>query len=441
MRGRRSAGWVPPFIAGRGLSAIGSQVTFLCLPAAVVLVPGATAATVAVLEGMTVVGFVLVALPAGVLADRLPPRALLLVCDVGRAVALVTAALALTTAAHRPVAGLVLAAVAIALASVLTTQNDASTQRLIVGSADRKSRAVLNSWMQGLSSAAALAGPAVAGVLIAAGGPAHGLMVDGGSFLIAAITLLWCWRLLRLPAPKVAESPTVGQAVSLAAARQRRDALAGFRVILSHRDLAAATFSITLANLFSGIYGASWVVFALRVQHLGGGGLAALGIATALGGSAGAAAAGRTLRRWGPAAVLTWAPFGYVALALVAVAPPGGLFEPLIGVTIYAAAVALASISYVTLRQDAAPAEVAGRVAAASRALTSGVYPASAAIAVGLLTVLPVHTVIWIAVLGESASILVMLLARRGRLSRRSRREIGETEPSVESESPVQQKS
>ena len=192
MTGERRAGWVTPFIAGRGVSAIGSQVTFLCLPAAVVLVPGATAATVAVLEGMTVVGFVLVALPAGVLADRLPPRALLLVCDLGRAAALVLAAVALTIAAHRPLAGLVVAAAAIAVSSILTTQNDASAQRLIVGAADRKSRTVLNSWMQGLASAAALAGPALAGVLIAAGGPARGLMIDGESYLIAALTLEWC---------------------------------------------------------------------------------------------------------------------------------------------------------------------------------------------------------------------------------------------------------
>lgn len=403
--------WLPSFIAGRGFSAIGSQVTFLCLPAAVVAVPGTTAATVAVLEGMTVVGFLGATIPAGVLADRLSPRALLLICDVGRAMALVAAGIALAQAANGSGSGLVLAAAAIAVASILTTQNDASTQRLVVQAADDDARSVINSWLQGLYSGAALVGPALAGVFIAAGGAAHGLVLDAATFVLAGLALLTCWRSLRLAPPSSVTSTSASTAVAAAASRGRRDALAGFRIIRRHRDLAAGTLSIGLANLFAGVYGASWVVFALRVQDLGGAGVALVGIATAVGGLIGASFANHALRRWGAVALLTWAPFGYIALTLVAAAPPHNLIAPMIGVSLYAIAVALTSIAYVTLRQNAAPAATAGRLAAASRALTSGVYPASAAIAVGLLAAFPVRTVMWIAILGEIASVLVMIVA------------------------------
>jgi len=78
------------------VSAGGSQVTYLAVPLTAALVLGASPAQMGVLGAAEQLPFVVVSLWAGVWADRLPRRALL-IADVGRAllVASVPAAAAL----------------------------------------------------------------------------------------------------------------------------------------------------------------------------------------------------------------------------------------------------------------------------------------------------------------------------------------------------------
>ncbi len=133
-------------------------------------------------------------------------------------------------------------------------------------------------------------------------------------------------------------------------------------------------------------------------------------VTMAAGALAGAALTGKAVRLRGPIAVLTLAPFGYGMLMMVAAAPAGNLWPPAIAVFGYAFVSAMASIAYVTFRQEAAPQSATGRVAAASRAITGGVFSLSAVGAV-LLTLMPVRTVIWISVLGETASVFILLVA------------------------------
>lgn len=331
-------------VFGRGVSSVGTQVTFLCLPAAVVAVPGSSNALVAAFEGMTVLGFVLFAIPAGVIADRMRPHSVLMTCDLGRALCMLAAGGGFLHASHSPaLLPLAVAASAIAVASILGTQNDASLQRLIVdyGKDSQEKRAWLNSWLHGLGSLAQLLGPALAGLLVATAGAAFGLFLHAGTFVAGALAL----------------------------------------------------------------------VFVLRELELGGQGLALLGVTMAAGALAGAALTGKAVRLRGPIAVLTLAPSGYGLLMMVAAAPAGNLWLPAIAVFGYAFVSAMASIAYVTFRQEAAPQSAAGRVAAASRAITGGVFSLSAVGAVLLLTLMPVRTVIWISVLGETASVFILLVA------------------------------
>ena len=403
-------------IIGRGASSIGAQVTFLCLPAAVVAVPGSSNALVAVFEGMTVLGFVVFAIPAGVIADRLRPHSVLLTCDLGRALCMLAAGWGFASAARSAETfPLVVAAVAVAVASVLGTQNDASIQRLIVdyGRDSRDKRAWLNSWLHGLGSTAQLVGPAVAGLLVATAGAALGLVLHAGTFVVSALALLFGWQWLRsvsTPAP-APDGSKVGEQLDDAVRSGWSYALEGFRIIRSHRLLAASTASIAMANLFSGVYGATYVVFVLRELKLGGEGLAVLGVSMAGGALLGASLTSRVVRLRGPIAVLTLAPFGYGLLMIVAAAPVGNLWLPAGAVFGYAIVSAMSAIAYVTFRQEAAAQSAAGRVAAASRAITGGVFSLSAMGAVLLLTLLPARVVVWIAVLGETASVAILVLA------------------------------
>lgn len=400
-------------VFGRGVSSVGTQVTFLCPPAAVVAVPGSSNALVAAFEGMTVLGFVLFAIPAGVIADRMRPHSVLMTCDLGRALCMLAAGGGFLHASHSPaLLPLAVAASAIAVASILGTQNDASLQRLIVdyGKDSQEKRAWLNSWLHGLGSLAQLLGPALAGLLVATSGAAFGLFLHAGTFVAGALALVFGRRWLRAVSAPPLEKPT-GAQVDKAVRSGGRYALEGFRILRSQRMPAASTASVAMANLFSGVYGAAYVVFVLRELELGGQGLALLGVTMAAGALAGAALTGKAVRLRGPIAVLTLAPSGYGLLMMVAAAPAGNLWLPAIAVFGYAFVSAMASIAYVTFRQEAAPQSAAGRVAAASRAITGGVFSLSAVGAVLLLTLMPVRTVICISVLGETASVFILLVA------------------------------
>ena len=80
--------------AAQAVSQLGTQVTLLALPLAAILVLDATATEVALLGAVEVLPFLLLTLPAGVWVDRLPRRPILVVADLGRAVALASIPLA-----------------------------------------------------------------------------------------------------------------------------------------------------------------------------------------------------------------------------------------------------------------------------------------------------------------------------------------------------------
>ena len=72
------------------ISQFGSQVTFLALPLVAILVLHETTFKVALLTTIEYLPFLLFALPAGVWVDRLRRRPILIVGDLGRAVALLS---------------------------------------------------------------------------------------------------------------------------------------------------------------------------------------------------------------------------------------------------------------------------------------------------------------------------------------------------------------
>ncbi|MHA3948625.1 MFS transporter [Cellulomonas bogoriensis] len=400
-------------------SSLGTQVTFLALPAAAAAAAPRDAQFVAVLEAMTVVGFVLFSLPSGVIADRRDPLRTLVVCSWASAVCMVAVGIGLVRlvtewATYKAV----LVAVLVAIASCIQTQAEASTQRLVVTGVAPPLRPVMNSWVHGAGSGAQLVGPAVVGMLVATVGAAYGLLLDGLSFAVAAVLLGVAAR--RREPRGVSDVPVVPSPGPVAApvpvALRRRvaaavaEGFAGFGILARLERLWAATVVLACANFFAGLYGATYVFYVLQVRDLGGGGLAAVGAAAAVGGLAGATAAPWLLSRVGAGRVLLAAPFGYGALFGLVGAPDGDLVLPAVGVGLYACASALVAIAYVTYRQEHSPEDAAGRVAAASRAVTNGAYPLSAAVAIAALGVLDAAQVITIAVAGEAVTALLLPL-------------------------------
>src|SRR2546430_5352746 len=73
---------------GQGISELGSQVSFLALPTVAILTLSATPFQVGLLEALQFLAFPVLGLIAGVYADRIRRRPIMIICDLLRMIAL-----------------------------------------------------------------------------------------------------------------------------------------------------------------------------------------------------------------------------------------------------------------------------------------------------------------------------------------------------------------
>ena len=168
------------------LSILGDRVTSVAMPFAV-LATGGGVADVALVSAAQFVPFVVLALPAGVWADRLDRKRILIASDLLRmACQLVAGALLLGGGATVPL--LVALAGAYGAADAFFAPAFTGLLPSTVSPANLQPANAL----RGLSfSVANVAGPVVAGVLIAyAGGPGGALLFDAATFVVSVALLL-----------------------------------------------------------------------------------------------------------------------------------------------------------------------------------------------------------------------------------------------------------
>lgn len=170
---------------GQLLSVLGDRVTMLVLPFAVLSVGGGPTGVV-VVSIAQFLPFVLLALPAGVLADRLDRRRIMLASDAVRfAVQLVAGVLLLTGHANVPL---------LAALAALFGAGDAFFQPAITGlipATVAPERLQQANAVRGLTfSIGSIAGPAIGGLLIAFVGLGGSFLFDSATFVVSAATLI-----------------------------------------------------------------------------------------------------------------------------------------------------------------------------------------------------------------------------------------------------------
>jgi MFS family permease len=277
-----------------------------------VLGSGGTASEVGWTATARIVPQVAIVLGAGVLADRLGRRPVMLGADVLRGGA--QAALAVALFLGRPALWVfvLLAALGGAGDALFEPALDALTPQIAPGDALTSANALTGA----ATAMSRVVGPALAGVLVAAAGPAPVIAVDAASYGVSALML----GLLRLPRAR----PVAGR--SLAA-----DFGEGWRIFAARTWLWAVTVQFALFNLIT------WAPYLVLGPVLAGdylGGARAWGTIQAASGAgsllAGLAALGRAPRR--PLLAGTVATFGYpipcllLALHAPALAVAGGSF-------------------------------------------------------------------------------------------------------------------
>jgi len=241
--------------AGETVSEFGSQVTLLAVPTVAILVLHAGPFQVGVLTALEFLAFPTLGLVAGVYADRLRRRPIMIACDIGRLLALGSIPVAFLLGALT-LEQLYIVAL---LTGIFTVFFDVSYQSYLPALVDRSNLIEGNTKLEVTRSASQISGPAVAGVLIQWIGGARAVAVDAFSFLASALAL----ALISTPEPEPRPSTASGATGFIPEMRE------GIEVVFKSPILWRIAGCTATTNLGSNmIFGAVFLVFAYRDLHL-----------------------------------------------------------------------------------------------------------------------------------------------------------------------------
>ncbi len=358
------------FWVARAISLTGSAVTAVVLPLLMYQRTGSPLAT-SVLASTEAIPYVVFGPFAGVISDRVRRRPYLVGFDLASAV---TVAVVPVSWAFGALSTPVLFAAGFG-AGICFVWYDAALFGAVPALVGQDGLPRANPLLQGTSTAASLAGPALGATLAGAIGAAPTLSLDAASFAVSAALI----ALIRKPL----QDPRAGSAAGHAGGTRQvfRDLAEGLRFLWDERVIRAlVALSLALSVAGGAVFGLL-VVYATK-----GLGLSAhsslIGLfytATALGGLGAAAYAARLGRRFGPvrAALLPLAA-GPPLLAGVALA---GQVPAALGLlTAWAVTYSSVTINAITARQIRIPGRLQGRVNTTARLLGWGVgWPIGAA--------------------------------------------------------------
>lgn len=349
---------------GHSVSELGSQISFVAIPVTAVTVLGAGPFETGLLGALQFLPFLVLGLPAGVWVDRVARRPILILADLGRAVALVTVPLAWTLGMLRLPQ---LYAVGLVVGG-LTVFFDIAQQSYVPSLVEPDQLVHGNSYLALSESVAEVAGPGLGGLLIGLTSAPAAILADAASFLLSAAGLL----LIRTPDVVVRRA---GGTTLL-----RRELGEGLTYVLRHPLLRPIAICSSLTNLFSRAAGALVVVFAVRELGLGAGGIGLCFSLGSLGGPAGAAVAARVGRRYGPGPTIVAAAWtACPSWLLLALAPRSQaiLFMVAAGILGSFAGV-IYNVTQITLRQTITPRSLRARMTATMRFMVWGTVPLGA---------------------------------------------------------------
>lgn len=365
---RKPAGLFWRYWAATTISTAGSSVTLVALPLTAVLVLDATPLEVSLVTAAGYAAWIVLGLPAGVITQQFPLRAMQVVMDLSRALAIGSIPL-VWWLGHLTVGQLVLVALVISFANVLF---DVSNSTFVPAVVDRADLTTRNSLLSGTGAVTQLGGPSLGGVLVQLFGGAPALLVDAVSYVLSA-------ALLRTLPEGIVERTDDASRRTGAMIRE------GWQFVTRHPVMRPCMVLATVANFVCSGLLALIPVYLVRELHQGPGVVGVLIAMDGVGSLLGASLTPRLNRSVGSARAVFAASFALVALALLM---PDA--RSLAGVVLFgvgnagvAAASAVISVNTRTYRQVASPPQLLARVMATVRFASWGVMPFGA-LAAGL---------------------------------------------------------
>ncbi len=353
--------------AAETVSVFGTQISQLALPLVAVITLEASVFEVALLGVIEFAPFILISLPAGVWVDRMRRKPILVTADVGRALLLASIPIAYwldaLTIWQMYVVGFAV--------GVLTVFFDVSYQSYLPSLVDRQQLVEGNSKLEISRSAAQLAGPGLAGILVEAVKAPGAVLVDAISFALSA------FYLFRIKAEE--RAPT--RAERQAGPGMKQEVKEGLRWVFGNRYLRWIAASTATFNFFANIIFSVYLVYAVRVLHIRPGVLGLVFAVSSIGYLVGALAANRLSRRFGVGPTIILGAAGSVSLLLLAVAPTSNPIPFLIAAqAISSMGIPIYNITQVSFRQAITPERLQGRMNSVMRFIVWGVMPLGALI-------------------------------------------------------------
>jgi len=305
-----------------------------------------------------VLPYVLLSIPAGIIADRCDRRLILLVTDVARGLLMLV--MAGLVAADAPVATVVvLAVVATCFSTFFYPAIGAYLPSLV---ADEEQLGPANSAWSSLENLASMIGPAIGGLLIAAGGLVLAFVLNAATFAVIAVVL---WRLPSPPRGATGPVATSDEASSPAAlAAAAADATRDQAARDAFRRVRVPVLGLALIDIVGSVAGGGIAVLTvvIAVGSLGAGeaGTGFLNAGIGIGGLVGALLAGALVLRPSLVGVLAG---GSVVLAagLAALGIAGSLPVAVAMIAVASAGALVVEVTSTTILQRAIPDAIRGR--------------------------------------------------------------------------------
>lgn len=353
--------------AGQTFSAVGDSFALVALPLLVLQATGSVA-QMGLVTGINGIGQIVAGVFAGVIADRVDRRRLMIVCDWARFV--LYGLIPLWWAVFGPAFWLIY--VVVLFTSLFGMTFSVAYMTAINNLVDHDQFTYANARLQSSAAVANVIGPVLAGVISARFGPVAAIGVDALTFAVSAASLM------RIQMRKV-HLPQVGEQVE----SRLRELSAGLRYLWSDPTLRAMTW---LNASLSFLVGGALNLFIFHIKHDLAQNDSAVGLALSIasvGAAIGALTAPWLRRRFGFGA--TW--ISGLAICGLSVALTGtSSTVALVAVFAagYTAADAVISIVQISLRQEFTPYSLLGRVTSAFWTTLSVPLSIGAAVSAGI---------------------------------------------------------
>ena len=375
----------------QSVSVFGSSITQLAIPIIAATVLNVGAFEFGLLTTIEFLPFILLSLPAGVLVDRLRRRPILVMGDLGRAIAI----------GSIPVAFYLDALTIWQLYAVgfingcLTVFFDVAYQSYLPSIVDRDQLVEGNSKLEVTRSASQILGPGAAGLLIGLLKAPFAMMLDSLSYLWSAAFVFW----IRRPEPPIEphDEAAHGPRPSM-----RREIAAGLRYVIGHEWLRWIALTTGISNYFGTVVQAILILYLTRERGFSAEGIGFAFSLASLGFLAAALTTGPVTRRVGVGRMLVLTSIGFSLSGLPIAAAPDALIFPAVALSGFLSGYCGVgwNINQVSLRQAMTPPRMQGRMNATMRFIVWGAIPLGSISGGALGSLIGLHATIWAGAIG-----------------------------------------